>query len=100
MTTLQDEVTFHEMVIQLGQDASVRSALGALHQNPALGAELARNPSDFVARRGIRLPPGVQITVPDANPSALRIEAHFDVGPRKARISWTPDRGFVLEAAS
>lgn len=87
------EAKVHRLVLRLGSDESLLSALGDLHDDPALAEKASKNPRAFFKQRGVDLPPAAMVQI-QSDGTAVRGE--FKHGRLKFAATWQKATGFAV----
>lgn len=100
MTSMQEEAAAHAVVLTMGRDPALMSALNELYDQPQLAQTMARNPADYLSQKGVKVPPGATLNVQAKDGNSTVVEAHFDQGTNKYKITWDRNAGFTLTPQS
>ena len=100
MATMQDEADAHAVVLTMGRDPALMTALNELYDQPQLAQAMAKNPADYLSQKGVKIPSGASVEVQSKGGDSTVLEAHFDQGTNKYRVTWDRNAGFTLTPKS
>jgi hypothetical protein len=96
MASMQEEAAAHEAVLSLGRNPALLKTMNELYDQPNLMQQVAQRPAEYLAQKGITFPPGVTLNAYSGGADSATIDAHFDQGTVKYKISWDRNAGFAL----
>src|SRR5579859_5267041 len=91
---MQSEIEVHNAVLQLARDPKIHTALGDVHDNPALADQMSKDPQGFVQSRGIHLPAGTTIKVSKPSSQSAAVSANFQIGRFRVGLQYDSVNGF------
>jgi hypothetical protein len=100
MTDMQEEADAHAVVLTMGRDPALMTVLNELYDQPQLAQAMARNPADYLSQKGVKVPPGASLIVQAKGGDSTVVEAHFDQGTNKYKVTWDRSAGFTLTSKS
>ncbi|HEY2115004.1 MAG TPA: hypothetical protein VGJ51_07925 [Candidatus Angelobacter sp.] len=100
MATMQEEADAHAVVLTMGRDPALMTALNELYDQPQLAQAMAANPADYLSQKGVKVPPGASLNVQSKGGDSTVVEAHFDQGANKYKVTWDRNAGFTLTPKS
>ena len=100
MATMQEEADAHAAVLTMGRDPALMTALNELYDQPQLAQAMAKNPADYLSQKGVKIPSGASVDVQSKGGDSTVVEAHFDQGTNKYKVTWDRNAGFTLTPKS
>jgi hypothetical protein len=95
----EEEIAFHEALIELSDNKSLIEAIGDLLESPS-SPSLSSDPRQYCADKGIALPEGVSLEPADASGSPNRVMAKVRRGAIEAQVVWDQGAGFYVNGFS
>jgi hypothetical protein len=92
---LVEEAAAHKTIVQLGRDARVITALGAVHDGTISVETIIANPDTFLRRRGIEFPKGGKLEVA-FHEGRASVSVRLNHGGWDYSMTWNSVSGFSL----
>src|SRR3569833_1348972 len=85
----QEEIEFHQLLLNLTQDPRILTILDELHDRPDLIKELSADPMQYVQQRGVSLPDGGLLGVQGGD-----ITLRLRTNAWGMNVGWSVKKGF------
>jgi len=92
---LETALKSHELILQIGRDPKIRSALTELAHDEKLRQKVEDDPEAWIKEEGIELPKGSKVTLTH---SKAAFDVHITVSWNGGvSVGYSSDRGFYAE---
>lgn len=92
---LDDALRSHEIILEIGRDPKIRSALTELVYDEKLREEVEKDPDAYIKKEGIVLPKGSKLILTQ---SKKALDVHISVSWNGGiTVGYSSDRGFYAD---
>jgi hypothetical protein len=92
----EEEVEFHEVVLDLARNHQLIAAIGNLYNDSALSSTFANDPHRYCRETGIPLPEGTTLSPVDKDGPIPRLTARVRRGSWDMEVVWDREAGFFV----